>query len=494
MLGPSADPGRTVAAALASKLFTASRSLFALEHYRVPCEVTDELASEGIDQLRARIDGPALLWPSSVDATPSAGALLADGKQQGVPFFGRVMPDEVAKLLLSKRQGTWEPARPIGGVDDRSLGSVWQSTDGSVFLPFDPDEVVLNYLTERYRSIGAGSGGGLRRRAMTGYYMMRPLLPRATQIWLRRRFARIQARARFPRWPFESALHDFLDFILEMAAALAGEPVPYISPWPHGHSWALVLTHDVEQAEGYEAIEPIIDLERRHGFRSSWNFVPRRYEVDIERVHELAAAGFEVGVHGLYHDGRDLESLATLQERLPGIRDAADRWGAVGFRAPSTLRNWELMPVLGFDYDTSYPDTDPYEPLAGGCCSWLPFFIDELVELPLTLPQDHTLFVILRHRDETVWIEKAELLRERAGMALMDTHPDYLVNEEIRQAYGGFLQHFAQDPSAWRALPHEVSGWWRRRAASRLVRQGEGWEIVGPAAAEGTLGFAKGSQ
>ena len=148
-------------------------------------------------------------------------------------------------------------------------------------------------------------------------------------------------------------------------------------------------------------------------------------------VADLKGAGFEVGVHGLYHDGHDLESRERLMERLPEIRDYAERWGAAGFRSPATHRRWEWMGLLGFDYDSSFPDTDPYEPQPGGCCSWLPFFIDDLVELPITLPQDHTLFEILRHADASVWSAKAGLIRERGGMALILTHPDYMTDERL---------------------------------------------------------------
>ena len=145
--------------------------------------------------------------------------------------------------------------------------------------------------------------------------------------------------------------------------------------------------------------------------------------------------------------------------------------------------------MLGFDYDSSWPDTDPFEPQDGGCCTWLPFFNGELVELPLTLPQDHTLFVILGHQDEAAWVEKTEFLRARGGMAMIDTHPDYLVDERIFTAYARFLDRFADDATAWKALPREISAWWRRRAASSLERDGRRWRIVGPAADEGRVEF-----
>ena len=104
------------------------------------------------------------------------------------------------------------------------------------------------------------------------------------------------------------------------------------------------------------------------------------------------------------------------------------------------------MPLLGFDYDSSYPDTDPYEPQSGGCCTWLPFFNQGMVELPITMPHDHNLFVILAEKDEQVWVEKAEFLRERGGMALIVTHPDYFVDERIPAAYERLVRRYADAP------------------------------------------------
>jgi hypothetical protein len=145
------------------------------------------------------------------------------------------------------------------------------------------------------------------------------------------------------------------------------------------------------------------------------------------------------------------------------------------------------MGLLGFDYDSSFPDTDPYEPQPGGSCSWLPFFIEDLVELPITLPQDHTLFVILRRAGASTWIDKARQLRERGGLALLLTHPDYMTQPRIAEAYVSFLAEFHGDASAWQALPRDVAAWWRRRAASRVEPFGDGWRVVGPAAGEAVV-------
>jgi hypothetical protein len=476
-------------------MFSSSRRLTLLDHFRTPHDVDAESASATIEQLESSARGSKLFWiGDSIQAPAVAATVLSADRELHVPLFARVLPDRAAESLLAEQGGNWSRARVLAGSEGDELGSIWRRADGSVFLPFDPDEVLLNYWSERYATIGGGSRAGeLRRRLMVGYYRLRPLLPRPLQIWLRRRFARVQARSRFPHWPVETCLHDFCDLMYSILASIAGEPVPCIASWPDDCTWALVLTHDVEHAEGWAAREAVVELELAHGVRSSWNLVPRRYEVDLAQVEELVARGFEIGVHGLEHDGRDLESFATWQARLPGIRSAAARWGAVGFRSPALHRAWDWMPLLGLDYDSSCPDTDPFEPQAGGCCTWLPFFNREMVELPVTLAQDHTLFVILRELDEATWLEKASFLRARGGLALIDTHPDYLVDGEIFSAYSCFLDAFASDQSAWRALPRDVSAWWRRRASSSLQRHQGHWQVVGPAADEARVEFLGGS-
>jgi hypothetical protein len=239
--------------------------------------------------------------------------------------------------------------------------------------------------------------------------------------------------------------------------------------------------HDVERARGYGFVEQLVSIEARYGLRSAWYFVPERdYRVDDELVTRLTEDGSEVCVHGLRHDGRDLQP-GVFEKRLPAMRSYAERWGSVGFRAPSTQRSPEAIAALGCDHDSSYSDVARFEPQGGGSCSWLPFFFDDVVELPITMPMDHTLFELLGHTDEKIWVEKADFLRSRGGMALMLTHPDYLQTETTRSAYEAFLAHVARDATAWHALPRDVSDWWRRRAASRLTREGDAWVVRGPA-------------
>jgi hypothetical protein len=428
-----------------------------------------------------------ILWPSATASGLLPASMLDIGSARG---FGRVLPERRCAEWLRDVEGTWTPSFPVARGDGGKIASVWRNEHGSVFLPFDPDELIFNYWSEAYLASGTGSlAHQAIRKALPLYYRARPALPRGMQIGLRRAATRLQARARFPRWPLETSLHDFYGFTFDWLHGLMRQPVPYLAAWPDGYSWALVLTHDVETREGCEKLGGLRMTEMKIGLRSSWNFVPRRYDVDPTLLEELERAGFEIGVHGLYHDGFDVASFDTVRKRAPEMRQYAKRWNAVGFRSPATRRAWEWMPLLGFDYDSSYPDTDPYEPQAGGCCSWLPFFNQDLVELPITLPQDHTLFVLLGKSDEALWVEKTESLRARGGMALALTHPDYVHADPLLGCYDRFLRRFRDDPGVWHALPREVSSWWRRRASSRLVLAHGSWRVEGPAAREARIAF-----
>jgi hypothetical protein len=72
-------------------------------------------------------------------------------------------------------------------------------------------------------------------------------------------------------------------------------------------------------------------------------------------------------------------------------------------------------------------------------------------------------------------------------MALLITHPDYMLAPESLETYRRFLDAFAGDDGLWRALPQEVSAWWRRRAASSIERVDGEWKVVGPAADEAAV-------
>jgi peptidoglycan/xylan/chitin deacetylase (PgdA/CDA1 family) len=237
--------------------------------------------------------------------------------------------------------------------------------------------------------------------------------------------------------------------------------------WPDRHPWAVTLTHDVETAAGLARVPHVAELERARGLRSSFNMVPHDYNVPDSLVSDLDRDGFEVGVHGYTHDGLLFSSRAVFDERAVAIKEAARRWGSVGFRSPATYRNREWLPLLGLEYDSSYSNTAPCEPQPGGCASFFPFPIDGMTELPITLPQDHTLFELLEKRGPDTWLSVLDLVRRANGMACVLAHPDpaagYIGMPENEASYVTLLDEVAAS-DAWTPVPRDLARWWRSRS------------------------------
>ena len=298
------------------------------------------------------------------------------------------------------------------------------------------------------------------------YRIVRPLMPASLRPLLRTLSLPGQKRGSSLRWPIEDR---FVRFQFETVRRLLErkrlETVPHIHFWPAGKRFALVLTHDVESLQGQQFVRQVAALEERYGFRSSFNFVPEGYQVDGDLLAELEERGFEVGVHGLKHDGKLFLSRDAFLKRAGRINHYLKTWGAVGFRAPLTHRNPEWMQALEIEYDSSFFDTDPYETIAGGTMSIWPFMLGRFVELPYTLPQDHTLMVTLGKDTPRLWLDKADFIRRYCGMALLNTHPDYMRTPKQFAIYRAFLGEMHQQTGFWHALPREVAAWWRARAA-----------------------------
>ena len=297
------------------------------------------------------------------------------------------------------------------------------------------------------------------------YYVLKPVLPRALVVRTRRR-GRGRVQRSFPLgWPIEDRYRRFLwEVIGELMAAEGLTELPFIWFWPSGSRYALVLTHDVETAVGQRFAPRVADLEQGLGVRSSFNFVAERYPLDHGLIADLVGRGFEVGVHGRRHDGRELRSRRVFMRHARHVNGHLRRLGAVGFRSPLTHRNPEWMQALDVEYDASFFDSDPFEPVPGGTMSIWPFTIGRFLELPYTLAQDHTLVDVLGEQRPRLWLEKASYLRRFCGMALLNAHPDYLKEGRYWRVYTAFLEELSGDLCCWNALPREAARWWRRRA------------------------------
>lgn len=383
-----------------------------------------------------------------------------------------------------------EPA-PAGGALSTTLGRLAVAPEARSLSPVQRTEMErwrrrawaglerrAGYLAERdpqawyeilafERWAGDAGSSGLPPAALELFYRVKRLIPRRVQLTLRRALIRRQGLPRFPRWPFEPAGHKLLRLAaLEMLLEHDVDALRFPWFWPGGARAAVTLTHDVESEQGLADALTVAGWEERHGFRSSFNVVGDWYPIDMGVVEELRGRGHEIGSHAIHHDRSLFSSRREFERQLPLLEAVAEKLGAVGFRSPATHRVVEWLGDLPFSYDCTMPHSDPYEPIPGGTATVWPFFHGDVVELPYTAPQDHTLFNLLGHRDSTIWsLQLANVVR-CGGMLQLLTHPDpdYLGRPATGRAYRDILSAIAEHEDVWVALPKDIAQWWRRRA------------------------------
>lgn len=331
--------------------------------------------------------------------------------------------------------------------------------------------------------LGEGRLGADRYRLSTlkstYYSFARPLLPAWARPLLRKVWRSNTERKSVSNWPIDERFVGFQRECLSQALAITGRTeAEFVGLWPNGYTFAFVLTHDVEGQAGHDFVRELMTLEERYGFRSLFNFVPELYRVDQKLLDEMRERGFEVGVHGLRHDGRLFSTRKMFDRRVKRINRYIKNWGAVGFRSPMMHRNPEWMQSLNVEYDLSFFDTDPFEPMPGGTMSIWPFFIGHFVELPYTLMQDHTLLQVLGERTPRLWLEKVSFIQQNHGMVLVNTHPDYLRPPHQFAVYESFLHAMSEKRDCWHALPRDVARWWRRRAHAEVGLLDGRWAVV----------------
>jgi hypothetical protein len=322
---------------------------------------------------------------------------------------------------------------------------------------------VLNFVRSNWLLLAA-LAGILWWVGVRVYYRLKPWMPYRFRLFLRRRMARRQLKTHAHEWP-----------ILEAA----GAKPDWFQGWPGGKRFSFVITHDVELQKGLDRVKQLAEVEMAHGFRSSFNFIPEGpYRVPDDLREWLEQNGFEVGVHDHRHDGMLYKSRENFLASAARINHFVKEWNARGFRSGFMLRNLEWIEDLNISYDASTFDTDPFEPQPDGAKTIFPFWHAGqhgrgYMELPYTLVQDSTLFVLLGETTDAVWRRKCDWIVRQSGTALINVHPDYVAFKGNKAETGEFPVHIYESflkwmkethgSHCWHALPHELAEECRRQ-------------------------------
>ena len=196
------------------------------------------------------------------------------------------------------------------------------------------------------------------------------------------------------------------------ASAVAGRrPLRLLSPWPSGHRWAAVVTHDLDVVEWWglfpllrmaelsrkgawrltarvaqaarrsigrdpvsRGVHSLLQLEAHHGIAASWFVIcaepslrsivagDATYRPDSPATNRIlsavAHAGHEIGLHGSFASGESAERLAVQRrslDRLAGRPIVGVRQHFLRMRPGTAQRN---MVEAGFEYDATWGFAD----------------------------------------------------------------------------------------------------------------------------------------
>lgn len=290
------------------------------------------------------------------------------------------------------------------------------------------------------------------------YYVLKPIIPRFIQILFRQKRAKNILAKSSENWPIKK---------------ISSRRKHHWQGWPDNKEFCFSISHDVEDIRGLGKCLKLAEIEKELGFKSCFSFVPERYTLPDDIKNDLLSKGFEIAVHGLKHDGKLYRSRKEFDKRAHRINHYIQYWGASGFYSPSMQHNMEWLHSLKIEYDGSTFDIDPFEPQPEGVDTIYPFWVADkhsdsgYIEIPYTLPQDITLFIILKEKNISIWKKKLKWLVENQALAFIKTHPDYMyfgqgrkrVDEYPVEYYIDFLKHIKENYKDiyWHALPEEIA-------------------------------------
>lgn len=383
------------------------------------------------------------------------------------------------------------PAPHVGTISYDASPDIYMS-DGGLRLPFDPDETVNNLLFERYARKRQTRREKLARNA---YYFARPLFP----VWFRRHLQRIRLNgsrhASFPTWPVDRTADQILEKLLVFSGrSHRTDHVPFVWFWPNGSPSCAIITHDVETSAGLAFCPTLMDIDDSFGIKSSFQLVPEgRYTVSDKTLSGIRDRGFEVNVHDFNHDGRLYTNRDEFLRRAHKINDYARKFKALGFRSGSLYRNLDWYDAFEFSYDMSVPSVGALEAQGGGACTLRPYFIKNIVELPLTMTQDYSLFHILGDYSIEIWKTQIREIVARNGLVSLIIHPDYVINKRAQDTYRALLTFLSMLRSEGKLsilLPSEVAHWWKNRNRMTLHMDRGSWSVAGPEYQRARVGYA----
>jgi hypothetical protein len=453
--------------------------------------------------------------------------ILVDGARERLGPAERYGLDvllDLSRLLIAER-AECDLVR-LTVIDRGSAGSA--AADLSARAALEPVDGEVRITTAALRGVAEIAGGAIEQRSTA-----------------RDRHGRVPATenplvaAGQSRRPVVSLLGNELR---RAVLAVAGRrPVRLLAPWPEGHRWAALVTHDLDVVDWWglvpllrmtqlgmkgdwallrrvaraarrsigrdpvtRGVHSLLQLEAHHGIRATWFVIcadptlrsmlagDSTYRPDGPGARRilaaLAQAGHEIALHGSFATAEDVQSMMAQRRMLSRLTDSPVEGNRQHFLRMHPGRTQRSMVETGFEYDASWGFADR-NGFRLGVADVVPAW-DAKREKPLPLDlvplvwMDRALSKYAGVEEPGRWIEDArELAREckaAEGAWVGLWHPntmEALGFPGAEPAFVSLLQALADDRPYF-ASAHKIVQWRRFRRSVRAARVSADGRVV----------------
>ena len=266
------------------------------------------------------------------------------------------------------------------------------------------------------------------------------------------------------------------------------------SPYIVNRLFSLLNRYGLTSTKAKRRVLECIRLMAKYDCAPTFPTPGRVLQRDPEFFRTIQEMGAELNIHG--YDHIDFLSLSRDEANKQFVKaiDVFDRAGirAEGFRCPylsfsdvllealppgrikySSNRaiSWNVRPAAN-GQTTAVFDTlrDFYRPDLGEHAVSTPRFIEAIVEVPVSIPDDLQMFDGLKMNKEAIAQAWLEILREthnRGELFAVMFHPELI--DECKDAFEAVLRTArALQPAVWVTQLRDVSTWWREKSAFGL--------------------------
>jgi peptidoglycan/xylan/chitin deacetylase (PgdA/CDA1 family) len=239
-----------------------------------------------------------------------------------------------------------------------------------------------------------------------------------------------------------------------------------------------------KKSEFDDHIDLILELEKKHGVRSSFYFFPEYAEKErfSRIIEDMRNDVFEIGLHSNATSREELiEEINQFREHHL-LQISGTRQHLLNFTVPSTWLHQETL----LDYDLSFYSNEKFGYRAGLCFPYRPLNTTSILEIPTSFMD----WTVLNSKMDWKKLQRElnyiiESVEHYNGCLVVNFHNEYfnkIIYPHIYKSFIRILEHIQE--KYWVATAKECADWWKIRESAQIDVQFKEGNISGKSSVE----------